>query len=72
MLKNSRVQTPDEEEWCCPGRKRITRWRRRFEPRPACHHLAEDDEDEQALVGLNHLVSRNGGAQDVKESHRCS
>ena len=33
-------------------------------PRPAFLHLAEDDEDEQAFGGLNHLVPRNaGGAQ---------
>ena len=33
-------------------------------PRPAFHRLAEDDEEEQARGGLNHLVSRNAaGAQ---------
>ena len=42
----------------------ITRWSRRFDPRPAFHNFAGDDEDEQAPGGLNHLVSRNaGGAQ---------
>ena len=36
----------------------------RVDPRPAFHYPAEDDEDEQASGGLNHLVSRNaGGAQ---------
>ena len=35
-----------------------------MDPRPAFHHLAEDDEDEQVSGGLNHLVPRNaGGAQ---------
>ena len=29
--------------------------------RPAFHHLAEDDEDEQASGGLNHLASRSAG-----------
>ena len=29
--------------------------------RPACHHLVEDHEGEQASGGLNHLVSRNAG-----------
>ena len=54
----------DEGEWCWPRRNRITRWRRWVDPRPAFHHLAEDDEDEQASGGLDHLVSRNtGGAQ---------
>ena len=37
---------------------------KRVDPRPAFLHLAEDDEDEQAFGGLNHLVPRNaGGAQ---------
>ena len=37
---------------------------RRVDPRPAFHHLAEDDEGEQASGGLNHLASRNAeGAQ---------
>ena len=50
-------ETPDDErEWCWPRRNRITRWRRRMGPRPAVHQLAEDDEDEQASGGLNHLV----------------
>ena len=59
------LETPDDEgEWCWPRRNRITRWRRRVRPRPAFHHLAEDDEDLQASGGLNHLVSRNAfGAQ---------
>ena len=30
-------------------------------PTPAFHHLAEDDEDEQASGGLNKLVSRSAG-----------
>ena len=35
-----------------------------MDPRPAFHCFAEDDEEEQASGGLNHLVSRNaGGAQ---------
>ena len=56
------LETPDDErEWCWPGRNRITRWRRRVDPRPAFHYLAEDDEDEQASGGLNHLASRNAG-----------
>ena len=50
----------DEGEWCWPRRNRITRWRRR-DPRPAFHYLAEVDEDEQAFVGLNHLVLGNAG-----------
>ena len=59
------LETPDDEgEWCWPRRNRITRWGRRVDPRPAFHHLAEDDEGEQASGGLNHLASRNAeGAQ---------
>ena len=35
-------------------------WRgQRMDPRPAFHHLAADDEDEQVSGGLNHLASRN-------------
>ena len=58
------LEPPDDEgEWCWPRGNRITRWRRRVDPRPAFHYFAED-EDEQASGGLNHLVSRNaGGAQ---------
>ena len=44
-----------------PRRNRISRWRRRVDPRPAFHYLDEDDEGEQASGGLNHLVSRNAG-----------
>ena len=35
---------------------------------------SEDDEDEQASGGLNHLVTRSAwrNSMDVKESHRCS
>ena len=59
------MEVPDDEgEWCWPRRNRITRWSRRVDPRPACHYLAKDDEDEQASGGLNQLVSRNAaGAQ---------
>ena len=59
------LETPDEEgKWCRPKKSRVTRWRRRIDSRPAFHHLAEDDEGEQAAGGLNHLVPRNaGGAQ---------
>ena len=53
------LETPDEEgEWCWPE-KRVTRWGRRTDSRPAFHYLAEDDEDEQASRRLNHLVSRS-------------
>ena len=36
-------------------------------------HLAEDDQDEQASGGLNHMVSRNAGKAHwtFKKSHRC-
>ena len=51
----------DEGEWCWPRRNRITRWGKRMDPRPAFHHLAEDDEDEQASGGLNNWVQRNAG-----------
>ena len=55
-------ETPDEEgEWCWPKKSRVTRWGRRIDSRPAFHYLAEDDGDEQASGGLNHLVSRNAG-----------
>ena len=59
------LDTPDDEgEWYWPRRNRITRWRKRVDPRPAVHYLAEDDKDEQASGGLKHLVSRKaGGAQ---------
>ena len=59
------LETPDEEgEWCWPKESRVTRWRRRLDPQPEFHHLAEDDEGEQASGGLNHLAPRNaGGAQ---------
>ena len=32
-----------------------------MDPRPACHYLAEDDEDEQVSGGLNQLLPRNAG-----------
>ena len=59
------LEAPDDEgasHWL--RRNRITRWRERVGPRPAVHHLAEDDEEEQVFGGLDHLVPRNfGGAQ---------
>ena len=65
------LETPDEEgEWCWPKKSRVIMWG--IDSRPAFHHVAEDDEGEQASRGLNHLVSRNvGGARvDVEEGHR--
>ena len=61
MLKNSRAwrRITKKEGRCCPKTGRVTRWERRIDPRPAFHYLAEDDEDEQASRGLNHLVPRN-------------
>ena len=56
------LQTLDEEGvWCWPEKSGVTRWRRRIDSRPAFHYVAEDDEDEQASRGLNHLASRNAG-----------
>ena len=53
-----------------------------IDSRPALHHLAEDDEGEQASGGLNHFVSRSAaGTQrtwkkvtvvvDVRSSREC-
>ena len=54
----------EEGEWCWPKKSRVTRWGRRLDSRLAFHYPAEDDEDEQASRGLNHLVPRNArGAQ---------
>ena len=51
------LDAPDDEgEWCWPRRNRITRWRKRMDPRPAFHHFAEDDEEEHVSGELNHLV----------------
>ena len=70
MIKHRRgraslsLETPDEGEWCWLGKSRVTRWGRRTDSRLAFHYFAEDDEDEQASSGLNHLVSRSAaGAQ---------
>ena len=39
-------------------------WAKRMDPRPAFRYLSEDDKEEQASGGLNHLVARNAaGAQ---------
>ena len=48
-------------EWRWPKRNRTTRWGKRKEQRPTFHCLVEDDEEEQASGGLNHLVQRNSG-----------
>ena len=38
------LETPDDEgEWSWTKRKRITRWSRRVDPRPAFHCLTEDE-----------------------------
>ena len=40
-------------------RNRVTRRRKRKDQRPTFHDFAEDDEEEQASGGLNHLAQRN-------------
>ena len=54
------LETSDDEgggRW--PKRSRTTRWGKRSDPRPTFHYLTEDDGDEQAPGGLNHLFPRN-------------
>ena len=54
------MEPPDDEGgWCWPKRNRVTRWRKRSDPRPTFHYLTEDDGEEQAPAGLNHLVQPN-------------
>ena len=67
------LETPDEEgEWCWPVKGRVTRWGRRLDSRPACHHLAEDDEGEQApgVTESLGLTKRRRSSVDVEEGHR--
>ena len=65
-LRLASLEAPDDEgDWCRSKRNRITRWGKREDQRPTFHYLAEDDKEEKASGGLNHLARRNagGGAQ---------
>ena len=67
------LEAPDDEgEWCWPRRNRITRWDKRMDPWPSCHHLAENDEEEQASGGLEPFgpTKRLRSSVDVEESRR--